>query len=341
MKTVRVAVIGGGLVGLSTAVCISESLPQCSVTVISETFSPNTTSDVAAGCLIPHIYPDTPLQQQKHWFQDTFDYLFKIANSAETAEAGICLLSGWQVYKNPPKETHPFWWDIVLGFRLMTETELAKFPHHVFGQTFATLKCQSELYLPWMERRFKSNGGKILTGKVDQIWQFYGEYDILVNCSGIGSRELFGDLLVYPVKGQVLEVHAPWIKHFIRDGDGSTYIYPGINRVTLGGTRDKDDWSLSPDAKRSKEIINRCCDIEPSLRGVTVIREKVGLRPARSAVRLEKEVFSKNGQQLYVVHNYGHGGGGYSVHIGTAKVATRLVGELIPLIEQLNDKSKL
>lgn len=57
MTKAKVAVIGAGLIGLSTAVSISESLPDCSVAVIADKFTPNTTSDVAAGILIPHVYP--------------------------------------------------------------------------------------------------------------------------------------------------------------------------------------------------------------------------------------------------------------------------------------------
>ncbi|KAM4771031.1 D-aspartate oxidase [Rhinophrynus dorsalis] len=341
MQKVRVAVIGGGLVGLSTAVCISESLSQCSVTVISEKFSPDTTSDVAAGCLIPHTYPDTPLQLQKDWFKETFDHLFKLANSPEAASSGISLLSGWQVFKSSPADAYPFWWDVVLGFRTMTEAELSKFPRHTSGQFFTTLKCQPSMYLHWMENRLRKNSGQVQTGRIDNIWQLHGKYDVVVNCSGIGSRDLVSDVSMYPVRGQVLQVHAPWLTHFIRDGDGSTYIYPGISGTILGGTRHKDDWRLSPDPDQSKEILDRCCALEPSLQGVRVIKEKVGLRPARSAIRLEKEVFVKRGQQLPVVHNYGHGGGGYSVHVGTAKTATRLIEELIPMIRSFPVNSKL
>ncbi|XP_075059020.1 D-aspartate oxidase isoform X2 [Mixophyes fleayi] len=281
-QKIRVAVIGGGLVGLSTALCITESLPQCLVTVISEKFSPNTTGDVAAGCLIPHTYPDTPLHQQKDWFKETFDYLFKIANSPEAAEAGVNLLSG-----------------------------------------------------------FKRNGGFVQTRKVDNIWQLYGSFDVVMNCSGLGSRDLIGDLTVYPVRGQVLEVHAPWLTHFIRDGDGNTYIYPGITGVTLGGTKEKNDWRLSPDAETRKDILERCCDLEPSLHGVFVIQDKVGLRPTRLAVRVEKEILAKNGQQLPVIHNFGHGGGGFSIHWGTAKAATELLQDLIPSMTNASAKSKL
>ncbi|XP_040206171.1 D-aspartate oxidase [Rana temporaria] len=341
MQNMRVAVIGGGLVGLSTALYITESLPQCTVTVISEKFSPNTTGDVAAGSLIPHAYSDTPLHHQKDWFKETFDYLFKIANSSEAAEAGVGFISGWQVFKMPPKDAFPFWGNVVLGFRLMTEAELEKFPSYTFGQAFTTLKCQSSLYLPWMEKRFKMNGGYIETRKVHDIWELHGSYDVVMNCTGLGARDLVGDMSVFPVRGQVLEVHAPWLKHFIRDGDGSTYIYPGQDGVTLGGSREKDDWRLLPDAQTSKDIRHRCCNLEPSLHGVAVIKEKVGLRPTRAAVRIEQEILRKNKQHLPTVHNYGHGGGGFSVHRGTAKAATELLVKLIPMKTQFYSKSKL
>ncbi|KAM9316640.1 D-aspartate oxidase [Gastrophryne carolinensis] len=340
-EKVHVAVIGGGLVGFSTALYISETLPQCSVTVISEKFSPDTTSDVAAGCLIPHAYPGTLLNQQKNWFKETFDYLFKFANSPEAAEAGISLVSGWQIFKTPPKEEFPYWWEVVLGFRLMTAAELAKFPSYRFGQFFTTLKCQASLYLPWMEKRFKMNGGHVETGKIENIWQLYGLYDAVINCTGLGARDMLGDLSLYPVRGHVLEVHAPWLTHFIRDGDGSTYIYPGSYSTTLGGTRQKGNWNLSPDIQTSKQILNRCCELEPSLNGVRVIKDKVGLRPTRASVRIEEEILCKDGQRLPVIHNYGHGGGGYSVHRGTAKAASELLAKIIPLAKNLSHRSKL
>lgn len=185
------------------------------------------------------------------------------------------------------------------------------------------------------------NGGYIESRKVHDIWELHGSYDVVMNCTGLGARDLVGDMSVFPVRGQVLEVHAPWLKHFIRDGDGSTYIYPGQDGVTLGGSREKDDWRLLPDAQTSKDIRHRCCNLEPSLHGVAVIKEKVGLRPTRAAVRIEQEILRKNKQHLPTVHNYGHGGGGFSVHRGTAKAATELLVKLIPIKTQFYSKSKL
>ncbi|XP_044530282.1 D-aspartate oxidase [Gracilinanus agilis] len=282
MDMTRVAVIGAGVVGLSTAVCISESIPQYSIDVISDKFTPDTTSDVAAGILMPHAYPDTPVHLQKQWFQETFDRLLAIANSSEAVEAGIHLVSG-----------------------------------------------------------LRRSGGQVHTRKVKDLWELYGAYDVVVNCSGLGSRELVGDLQMFPVRGQVLKVQAPWMNHFIRDGDGLTYIYPGAFNVTLGGTRQKDDWNLSPDPQNSREILSRCLALEPSLQRAWDIKEKVGLRPCRPGVRLQKEVLVQDGHQLPVVHNYGHGSGGISVHWGTALCAVKLVKELITTLKISTSKAKL
>ncbi|XP_019784768.2 D-aspartate oxidase isoform X1 [Delphinus delphis] len=284
---------------------------------------------------------DTPIHKQKQWFKETFDHLFAIANSAEAEDAGVLLVSGWQIFRSIPTEEVPFWADVVLGFRKMTEDELKKFPQHVFGQAFTTLKCEGPVYLPWLEKRLKGSGGLILTRRIEDLWELHPSFDIVVNCSGLGSRQLAGDPKIFPVRGQVLKVQAPWVKHFIRDGSGLTYIYPGISNVTLGGTRQKGDWNLSPDAEISKGILSRCCALEPSLHGACDIREKVGLRPTRPGVRLEKELLAQGSRRLPVVHHYGHGSGGIAMHWGTALEAARLVSECAQALRTPAPKSKL
>lgn len=57
MTRVKVVVVGAGVVGFSTAVCITEALPLCSVTLLAEKFSPDTTSDGAAGILLAAELP--------------------------------------------------------------------------------------------------------------------------------------------------------------------------------------------------------------------------------------------------------------------------------------------
>uniref|UniRef100_A0A8C8WH06 D-aspartate oxidase n=1 Tax=Panthera leo TaxID=9689 RepID=A0A8C8WH06_PANLE len=283
MDPVRIAVVGAGVVGLSTAMCVSKLVPRCSITVISDKFSPDTTSDVAAGMLIPHVYPNTPIPTLKQWFRETFDHLFAIANSAEAEDAGVHLVSG-----------------------------------------------------------LKGSGVLILTRRIGDLWELHPSFDVVVNCSGLGSRQLAQDSEMFPVRGQVLNVRAPWVKHFIRDGSGLTYIYPGTSNVILGGTRQQGDWNLSPDAEISRGIFSRCCALEPSLQGACDIREKVGLRPFRPAgVRLQTEFLAQDGRRLPVVHHYGHGSGGISVHWGTALEAARLVSECVQAPRTPTPKSNL
>lgn len=60
----------------------------------------------------------------------------------------------WQIHKELPADKVPFWSAFVLGFRIMTDRELKRFPDHKFGQAFTTVKCECSNYLPWMEKRF-------------------------------------------------------------------------------------------------------------------------------------------------------------------------------------------
>jgi glycine/D-amino acid oxidase-like deaminating enzyme len=56
----HVAVIGAGVIGLSTAVLAQEKIPGLQVTIISEQFSPHTTGDGSAGLWMPYCLKDTP-----------------------------------------------------------------------------------------------------------------------------------------------------------------------------------------------------------------------------------------------------------------------------------------
>ncbi|XP_068437237.1 D-aspartate oxidase [Clinocottus analis] len=325
MTRVQVVVVGAGVVGFSTAVCIAEALPFCSVTLLADKFSPHTTSDGAAGILFAAQFPDIPLERQRRWFKSSFDHLRDIAQSQHSPEAGVMLSSGWQIFRDVPAVKEPFWSDLVIGFRFMTDGELKRFPDHKFGHAFTTIKCECSSYLPWLERRFRAAGGQVQQRKVNSLQELSSSYDVIVNCSGLGSKLLAGDDELHPVRGQVLKVEAPWLQHFIRDGDGKTYIYPGIHCVTIGGTRQEGDWRLEVDAGESKSILERCGGLEPSVAKARVVGEWVGLRPSRRNPRVEREVVQLRGRGVPVVHNYGHGGWGVTLAWGTAMDALGLV----------------
>lgn len=338
MKSTQVVVVGGGVVGFSTAVCIAEALPSCSVTLLAEKFSPDTTSDGAAGLMFAAKFPDIPLERQRRWFKNSFDHLLALATSQHSPDAGVMLSSGWQIFKDVPTDKKPFWSDFVIGFRFMTDAELKMFPDHKFGHAFTTIKCECPSYLPWLENRFREAGGQVEQRKVNSLQELSSSFDLIVNCSGLGSRTLVGDNDIYPIRGQVLKVEAPWLKHFIRAGDGMTYIYPGIDAVTIGGTRQEGDWRLQVDEGDTESILERCSRLVPSISKAKVLSKWVGLRPTRRNPRVEREVVQLQGRRVPVVHNYGHGAWGVTIAWGTAVDALGLVRKCL---RDLPQKAKL
>lgn len=150
-------------------------------------------------------------------------------------------------------------------------------------------------------------------------------YDVVVNCSGLGAKTLCNDKLLVPIRGQVVKVRAPWIKTAFY-GDYDTYIIPGFETVTLGGTRQFESYNKNVCKYDTMAIKDRCYKMLPSLKSAKVVSELVGLRPHRNVVRVEPEVLcSSNGYSVKVVHNYGHGGYGVTTAPGTAKHAVKLV----------------
>ena len=69
------------------------------------------------------------------------------------------------------------------------------------------------------------------------------DFDVVVNCSGLGARQLVGDSNVFPIRGQVYRVAAPWIKFGITEVTAKTYIYPNSDSVVVGGIRQENNYS--------------------------------------------------------------------------------------------------
>ena len=76
--------------------------------------------------------------------------------------------------------------------------------------------------------QFKANGGIVIQRKLNSLKEIDGEYDVIVNCTRLSSKELVADQELYPVKGQAMLLKAPWVKHLIiSETEGHfTYIIP-------------------------------------------------------------------------------------------------------------------
>jgi D-amino-acid oxidase len=180
----------------------------------------------------------------------------------------------------------------------------------VFGERLPVPLIETPIYLPWLRRNLR-----IRRRTIRDLAALARDFDVVVNCAGLGARELCGDALLTPGRGVVLKTANPGIaRHFATiESDELTYVLSRTNDVVLGGT---DDASESRDVppELAAAIYARCAAVEPRLpRQFTI---EVGFRPHRPAVRLERE---RN-----VIHNYGHGGAGFTVSWGCARDVLRM-----------------
>lgn len=113
-------------------------------------------------------------------------------------------------------------------------------------------------YMLFLLKRIADLGGKVqrvsrLRALQDAL-QYAKDPVAVVNCTGLGARDLqdVRDTSVIPVRGQVLALHAPWVRTgwtrqvgSLSGGEGGqrTYIIPRASgEVIVGGTREAEDW---------------------------------------------------------------------------------------------------
>ena len=312
----RVIVLGAGVVGLSTAVRLLEA--GCDVEVVAAGTVEATTSYVAAGVWFPtHVGPPDKVAV---WGGRTLEVL---ADQARDGVPGVVMRESLALYREPPGR--PEWTASVGSVREATAAELP--PGYPYGLRFAVPQAEMPVYLPWLMRQVRDLGGEIVTRRVTALSElFEAGVDALVNCPGLGARELVGDRSVYPVRGQIVRVTNPGITMSVRDEfhpAGRAYVHPRSSDCVLGGTLDEDQWDTKPDPATAEAFIARCTEIVPALADAKVIEHLAGLRPGRSEIRLEESAPEDGGPRI--VHNYGHGGAGITLSWGCAEQATSIL----------------
>lgn len=171
-------------------------------------------------------------------------------------------------------------------------------------------------YLPFLRDRLLRVGVRIDTGFVTDLDDVDG--DLIINCTGLGARELVGDELLQPIRGQVVIVEHPGLFDGVSDEtdpDRITYVYPRGHEVVLGGERSVGDESTDVDDALAERIRRDSASLDPRVEHAPTSRVRVGLRPGRPTVRLEAETLSDG---RTVIHDYGHGGAGYILSWGCA-----------------------
>ncbi len=225
----------------------------------------------------------------------------------------------------------PWWAPAVPGLRYARSDELLSGFGH--GWVFDVPMVRTPVYLGWLQQRLTELGGSVEL--LEQPLKRLPDAPVVVNCAGWEAGRLAGDdKSVIPTSGQVVVVANPGIKVglMVEHGPGAPlYIIPRGEDCVLGGTANPSvPPGSAPDDEVTAQIIDKCARLEPMLRDAVVLDIKIGFRPVRETVRVES-VTRNDGST--VVHNYGHGGAGYTLSWGCAGVVASLVAEAITLRE--------
>jgi len=334
MSKPKIVVIGAGVMGLSTAIQILEAVPQASVRIVAKSFNAMTTSDGAAGIFRPVVdhLQGLPRELLIQWIKDSFDHYDKLVHSADAKEAGASMVSGYHFFINSEPEKDRIYTDFVYNSQPCSEREKRMlFPGAADcyeAHKLTTLMIEGRWYLPYLMKQFKNLGGKVEQRQVENLEEFVGQCDVLVNCSGLGAIELVNDPLLTPNRGQMIRMKAPWLKHFLYV-DHDCWIVPGRETVTVGGTRQLGDDDIQLRPNEAEAMMERACKYVPSLKEAEVGWHWVGIRPTRKPIRVETEHLKCGANTLKVVHNYGHSGHGIALSWGCSKYAAKLACQLL------------
>ena len=348
LKMVRIAVVGAGLIGSSVSLhLLQEHGSTVQLTLISDSFSPDTTSDRSTALILPFdVIPPSEsggivegVGDPENWLKDTISHVRGLHDSPDGGLMGISLIHGVRALaEQPPVSSLPWWHEYAYGYRNLSTDECKSYSipsGYPWAASFSTYVVDSRLYLPQLLNKIKALGGTALHRKIESISELTSKYDIIINCTGLGSAVLASDPTVYPVRGDVVSVHAPWIKEFtILESSGTiTSVIPRPNDVLLGVTAIPHEHSTEPSEETNQMLIKNCTDIVPSLKTAKVLTSWAGLRPMRPKVRL---CIDSSYKESVVVHCYGHGSKGGCFHWGCAVQVGKLLRSVIT--EKSNSK---
>jgi D-amino-acid oxidase len=310
----RIAIVGAGVSGLTCGVIFAER--NYRTAIFAKETGRQTTSSVAAAVWFP--YHVEPAKRVIPLALETYQVLVDLTR---VPESGVSIIESRQFLRAGKIEIPD--WALPLGASVIPSEVEGSLESFKSGFSLRVPLTDTTIYLDYLAARFRKAGGEIHARiRFEKLEDVDAKFDLVINCAGIGARELVRDADLEPHRGQVAIV--PKIEGLscaiVCDDPPLMYAIPRTNDCVFGGTNELSD-NLTADPATTSRIVTECSRVlnvdEPRVLG-----ERVGLRPFRtSGVRLERDDL-RDGRT--VVHNYGHGGAGFTLSWGCARKVLEL-----------------
>ncbi|HYV94469.1 MAG TPA: FAD-dependent oxidoreductase [Chitinophagales bacterium] len=314
----NIIVVGCGISGLSSGLLLARA--GFDVKIISKNLPPHTTSNKAAAFWSPYYANGDRVAR---WAMESYLEYEKLS---QVAESGVSMTKLHRFRKKDFAEAED--WEAAIPEGRLRILEKEKLPAgYDEGFEVEVPLIETQIFLPYLMNEFRKERGKIFQHEVKSLDELMEENTTLINCSGMGARTLVNDNAMIPVKGQVVMMDVHLNIPIILDEREPTYIVQRKDGCIVGGTREENVFSETTDEATLTGILDRASKFFPELTDAKRITQWAALRPYRYEVRLEWEA----GPDLLrgkIIHNYGHGGSGFTLAWGCAQEVLQLAREI-------------
>jgi glycine/D-amino acid oxidase-like deaminating enzyme len=267
----QAAVIGCGSVGLTCARQLQRR--GFDVTIYALAIPPNVTSNMSLAGFTPTSGLYTNDRRTPEWdaqYNRAADISYRQLQLLAGPHYGVSWLDNYSLMEALPTPT-PAEQDptrVSLQARFDIGREILGPGEHPFGTTYAIrspqIRIEPSIYLDNLMRDFTLFGGKIVMRKFDTPRDLMTLREpIVMNCTGLGARDLFGDQELIPLKGQLtVMVPQPEVQYHTNGGvppvPGASlgiHMMARSDGIILGGTSQRGVWTLEPDDDERKRVV--------------------------------------------------------------------------------------
>jgi D-amino-acid oxidase len=251
------AVLGCGAIGLATARLLQQH--GWTVTIYARDLPPNTTSNIAGAVWAPYSVFDedrvTPAFEAQYLRATRIAY--RAFQDLTSDSYGVRWLENYIIHRDPLKDSRL---ERAIDDLAPDTRELAP-GEHPFGtahvRRYMAMLVEPAIYLHAVLQDFLLSGGRLVVREfrsVSEIMQL--SEPVVVNCTGLGAKLLFGDEELTPIRGQLcVLVPQPEIDYVTIQVEDFLYMMPRHDGIILGGTHERDAWNLTPDVRATERIL--------------------------------------------------------------------------------------
>ncbi len=267
----EVALLGCGTVGIATATLLQES--GYKVTIYTKDVPPNVTSNLATGTWSPSSRVCLPEKGEayKDKWEDACRFSFKRMQMSLGLNDIIEWGDEYRVMKNEPGPRNNPGSEVFHLEDLAPDWKRLHDKDHPFKADYVVRKSNMIFnipsYLNFHLNNFLLRGGKVKIQPITSLDDIDALPEkLVVNCMGLGAKEIFNDEEMYPISGQ-LACLVPQTEVNYKLATNGAYFITRKDGIYLGGTGKVNSWDTTPDRSETEKWVSILSDLMKEMKG--------------------------------------------------------------------------